>query len=62
VYKYLHPLVIGALDRSSSLSIRICRELLEYHLKSPQKTVRISKELNSAYPSHCTRSHEEAPG
>lgn len=52
VYKYLHPLVIGALDRSSSLSIRICRELLAYHLKSLPKATRISKELNSAYPSH----------
>jgi len=32
VYRYLHPLVIGALDRSSSLSIRICQELLSYHM------------------------------
>ncbi len=52
VYKYLHPLVIGSLDRSSSLSIRICRELLNYHMKSLRRAERISRELNSTYPSH----------
>ncbi|MDD2711241.1 MAG: hypothetical protein PHV34_24965 [Verrucomicrobiae bacterium] len=52
VYKYLHPLVIGALDRSSSLSIRICKELLGYHMKDQRRAERISRELNSAYPSH----------
>jgi len=52
LYKYLHPLVLGALDRSSSLSIRICEELLSYHLKDPRKIKRISRQLNSAYPSH----------
>jgi len=52
LYKYLHPLVIGALDRSSSLSIRICKELLGYHLRDSRKANRISRELNSSYPSH----------
>jgi len=52
VYKYLHPLVIGALDRSSSLSIRICEELLSYHMQDTKKIRRISRELNSQYPSH----------
>ncbi len=52
VYKYLHPLVIGALDRSSSLSIRVCEELLSYHLRDRKKISRISKELNGEYPSH----------
>ncbi|HTY60789.1 MAG TPA: hypothetical protein VMG30_00895 [Acidobacteriota bacterium] len=52
VYKYLHPLVIGALDRSSSLSIRICQELLSYHVRSKAKIVRISEALNYNYPSH----------
>ncbi|MBI4026632.1 MAG: hypothetical protein HY360_16740 [Verrucomicrobia bacterium] len=52
VYKYLHPLVIGSLDRSSSLSIRICKELLSYHMRDLKKAERISRELNSAYPSH----------
>jgi hypothetical protein len=52
VYRYLHPLVIGALDRSSSLSIRICQELLSYHMPTGQRAAKISRELNSAYPSH----------
>lgn len=46
VYKYLHPLVLGALDRSSSLSMRICQELLSYHLPARAKVLRISRALN----------------
>jgi len=52
VYRYLHPLVIGALDRSSSLSIRICQELLSYHMPTGRRAERISRQLNSTYPSH----------
>jgi hypothetical protein len=52
VYKYLHPLVLGALDRSSSLSMRICQELLSYHVASRAKGLRISRALNYDYPSH----------
>lgn len=52
VYKYLHPLVLGALDRASSLSMRICEELLSYHVSSRTKALRISRALNCDYPSH----------
>ncbi len=52
VYKYLHPLVLGALDRSSSLSMRICQELLSYHVSDRAKALRISRALNYDYPSH----------
>src|SRR5215475_1235802 len=52
IYKYLHPLVLGALDRSSSLSMRICQELLGYHVTSPGKALKISRALNYDYPSH----------
>lgn len=52
IYKYLHPLVLGALDRSSSLSMRICEELLGYHVSSRAKAKRISHSLNYDYPSH----------
>jgi hypothetical protein len=52
VYRYLHPLVIGALDRSSSLSIRICQELLSYHMPTSKRAEQISRKLNSSYPSH----------
>jgi hypothetical protein len=52
IYKYLHPLVLGALDRSSSLSMRICEELLGYHISSHARVSRISRALNYGYPSH----------
>lgn len=49
---YVHPLVIGAVDRAESLSIMICRELLAYHIADEAETNRISTALNSKYPSH----------
>lgn len=52
IYKHIHPMVVGALDRASSLSIRICRELLSHHMKDGRKAEQISRELNSTYPSH----------
>ncbi len=52
VYKYLHPLVIGALDRSSSLSMRICQELLSFHMTNRARATKISRALNYNYPSH----------
>jgi hypothetical protein len=52
MYQYIHPLVIGAVDRSSSLSIKLCTDILSYHMSDAQKAKRISKHLNSNYPSH----------
>jgi hypothetical protein len=52
LYKYLHPLVIGALDRASSLSLMLCREILGYHMRDKKKADRISRQLNSSYPAH----------
>jgi hypothetical protein len=52
LYKYLHPLVIGALDRASSLSLMLCREILGYHMKDRRKAARIARQLNSSYPAH----------
>jgi hypothetical protein len=52
LYRYLHPLVIGALDRASSLSLMLCREILGYHMKDARKAERISRRLNSSYPAH----------
>ena len=52
LFKYVHPLVIGALDRSSSLSIKICQEILSYHLTEEKECIRISNLLNSQFPSH----------
>jgi hypothetical protein len=52
LYKYLHPLVIGALDRASSLSLMLCREILGYHMRDGRKAERIARRLNSSYPAH----------
>jgi hypothetical protein len=52
LYKYVHPLVIGALDRASSLSLMLCREILGYHMKDARKAERIARRLNSSSPAH----------
>ena len=52
IFPHVHPLVIGAVDRASSLSIRLCTEILSYHMKDLQKAQSISNTLNSDYPSH----------
>lgn len=52
LFKYIHPLVIGAIDRSMSLSVKICTEVLTYHMTDLDKVNEISRRLNSDYPSH----------
>jgi hypothetical protein len=52
LYKYLHPLVVGAVDRATSLSIRLCSEILRYHLGEGNEAERIAKALNAEYPAH----------
>jgi hypothetical protein len=52
LYKYVHPLVIGAVDRASSLSVMLCQELLSYHISEPRKIKQIATLLNTKYPSH----------
>lgn len=52
LYSHVHPLVFGALDRASSLSIKLCTDILSYHMSNKQKAASISKKLNSDYPSH----------
>lgn len=52
LYQYIHPLVFGALDRASSLSIKLCTDILSYHMTDKDKAASISKRLNSDYPSH----------
>jgi len=52
LYKYVHPLVIGALDRASSLSLMLCQEILGYHMRDRRRARRISQRLNSSYPAH----------
>src|SRR3990172_4704035 len=52
LYKPLHPLVIGAVDRATSLSIRLCTEILRYHQTDPEKAAKIAQALNAEYPAH----------
>jgi hypothetical protein len=52
LYQYVHPLVIGAVDRAESLSIMLCRELLAYHVGDAALVERIAATLNGKYPSH----------
>ncbi len=52
LFPYVHPLVIGAVDRSSALSTRICEEILSYHMKDQKRAREISNILNAGYPSH----------
>ena len=52
LYQYVHPLVFGAIDRSRSLSVQLCREILEYHIADKTKIEEISDKLNYTYPAH----------
>jgi hypothetical protein len=52
LYAHIHPLVFGALDRASSLSIKLCTDILSYHMSDKVKAAEISRKLNSDYPSH----------
>jgi hypothetical protein len=52
LFTHVHPLVIGAADRSSALSTKLCVEILSYHLKDAVKAEQISDTLNSGYPAH----------
>ncbi|WP_347988971.1 ATP-dependent Clp protease proteolytic subunit [Methylomonas sp. AM2-LC] len=52
IFEYIHPLVVGAVDRAESLSIMLCKEILFYHIKDKEKALEIATTLNSKYPSH----------
>jgi len=52
LYDFIHPLVFGSVDRASSLSIQLTKDILSYHMDDTEKSKHISNHLNSAYPSH----------
>jgi hypothetical protein len=52
IFQHVHPLVIGAVDRASSLSNRLCEEILSYHMTDTKRAAKISHALNTDYPSH----------
>jgi hypothetical protein len=52
LFQYIHPLVIGGVDRAESLSIMLCKELLSHHISDEASADRIANVLNAKYPSH----------
>ncbi len=52
IFEHVHPLVIGAVDRASSLSIQLCTEILSYHLDDAERAAEIATALNADYPAH----------
>lgn len=52
MFQYIHPLVIGAVDRADSLSLMLCEEILAHHVRNQGKRAEIAMTLNSKYPSH----------
>ena len=52
IYKYIHPLVVGAVDRAGSLATMLCSQILSYHIKNAALRQRIAHRLNNDYPSH----------
>jgi hypothetical protein len=52
LYKYIHPLVIGAVNRAGSLATMLCEQILAYHVPSAARRRKISHTLNFDYPSH----------
>jgi len=52
MFQYIHPLVIGAVDRADSLSLMLCEEILSHHIRNQAKRSEIAATLNSKYPSH----------
>lgn len=52
LFQYVHPLVIGAVDRAESLSIMLCKDLLAHHIADATVAENIANALNAKYPSH----------
>ncbi|HVI03709.1 MAG TPA: hypothetical protein VM869_33685 [Enhygromyxa sp.] len=52
LFEHVHPLAIGAVDRASSLSIKLCTEILSYHFDDHDRAAEIARVLNSDYPAH----------
>ncbi len=52
LFPHVHPLVIGAIERLTSLSQRICDTLLAFHLAEAEHRKRIVAALVDGYPAH----------
>ena len=52
LWRYIHPLVIGAVDRANSMSLKLCDSLMAYHTTDADVRRRIAEVLTTGYPSH----------
>jgi hypothetical protein len=52
LWPYIHPLVIGAVDRANSLSLKLCESLMSFHISNALQRVKIAKTLTMEYPAH----------
>lgn len=52
LYQFIHPLAIGAVDRATSLSMRICDALMAYHEPDQERRQAVAAALVSGFPSH----------
>ncbi len=52
MFKYIHPLVFGAVDRANAFSFKLTEEVQAYYEKDGHKTQKISDDLNFGYPDH----------
>lgn len=49
---HVHPLVVGAVERSSSLSVKLCTEILSFHVGDRERAEEVAVHLNESYPAH----------
>lgn len=55
VFNYIHPVALGAVERSTNLSEMLCQSIIDLRRKSilsPEVKKRIIDQLNSGYPTH----------
>jgi hypothetical protein len=52
LWPYIHPLVIGAVDRANSLSLKLCDALMSFHISNAALRRKIARTLIMEYPAH----------
>jgi hypothetical protein len=52
LWPYIHPLVVGAVDRANSLSLKLCDALMSFHISSDILRKKIAGKLTKEYPAH----------
>jgi hypothetical protein len=52
LWPYIHPLVVGAVDRANSLSLKLCDALMSFHISNAAMRKRIAQTLTMEYPAH----------